>query len=69
MSKAIDVRGFSCPQPVLLVKKEIEAGENEITVTADESVARDNVKRLAENHGYQVDIHEDGDTITLILKK
>lgn len=69
MSKAIDVRGFSCPQPVLLVKKEIEAGENKITVTADEPVARDNVKRLAENHGYQVDIHEEDDTITLILKK
>jgi TusA-related sulfurtransferase len=69
VSVTIDVRGLSCPQPVLLVQKKIEAQETEITVTADEAVARDNVRRLAENHGYQVTVKEEDDTITLVLKK
>jgi TusA-related sulfurtransferase len=69
VSVTIDVRGLSCPQPVLLVQSKIDAQETDITVTADEAVARDNVKRIAENHGYQVTIHEDGNTITLQLRK
>jgi TusA-related sulfurtransferase len=69
VSVTIDVRGLSCPQPVLLVQKEIEKKETEITVTADEAVARDNVKRLAENHGYRVDILEEAESIVLTLRK
>lgn len=69
MGVTIDVRGLSCPQPVLLVQKQIEAQETLITVTADEAVARDNIKRLAENHGYQVDIRKEGEIIILQLKQ
>lgn len=54
---------------MLLVQKEIDKKAKDITVTADEAVARDNVKRLAENHGYQVTVQEEGNTITLTLKK
>jgi len=58
MIKEIDVRGLSCPQPVFLTKKAIDAGESEITVTANDAAARDNIKRLAENSGYDVQIEK-----------
>ncbi len=70
MAKEIDVRGLSCPQPVLLTKKAIDAEEKEIMVIADDIVARDNVKRLAENSGYDVKIEEkEADFVLNIIKK
>ena len=70
MAKGIDVRGLSCPQPVFLTKQAIDAGETEIVVTADDTVARDNVKRLADNSGYAVNIEEkDENFILSIVKK
>lgn len=69
MAKEIDARGLSCPQPVLLTKKAIDAGETEITVVVNEMVARDNVNRLAENSGYNVEIEEAGEDITLKIGK
>ena len=69
MAKEIDVRGLSCPQPVFLTKKAIDAGETEIIVIANDMCARDNVKRLAENSGYNVEIEEVGEDITLKIGK
>lgn len=69
MAKEIDARGLSCPQSVLLTKKAIDAGETEITVVVNEMVARDNVNRLAENSGYNVEIEEAGEDITLKIGK
>lgn len=70
MMKEIDVRGLACPQPVFLTKQAIDAGETEITVTANDAVARDNIKRLAENSDYDVAIEQkDSDFIMKITKK
>jgi TusA-related sulfurtransferase len=70
MAKEIDVRGLSCPQPVFLTKQAIDAGETEIVVTANDMVARENVKRLAENSGYSVSIEEiDEDFVLSIARK
>ena len=69
MVKEIDARGLSCPQPVFLTKKAIDAGDTEIVITVDDTVARDNVKRLAENSGYNVKIEETGEEITLRIEK
>ncbi len=59
----VDVRGFSCPIPVVRTKKAI--GENpkeEITVLVESAVSKENVSRLAQSEGYQVKIEtvEDG---------
>jgi len=69
MAKEIDARGLSCPQPAFLTRKAIDSGETEITATVNDMVARDNVKRLAENSGYTVTIEENGDDITLKIVK
>ena len=69
MSKVIDARGLSCPQPVILVMKAIERGEFPIEAIVDTATARENVSRMAQKSGCQVEITpEDGD-FRLIVKK
>jgi len=69
MTKEIDIRGLFCPQPVLLVKKAIDAGEREIVVLADDATAIGNVKRLAKNNGYIVKEVEGKNNHTLLMIK
>lgn len=69
--KTIDARGLSCPQPVMLVRKEISemtAGVAEVLL--DSGTAQDNVTRLAENSGWNVTAENLADgTYRLTLKK
>lgn len=48
MAKLIDARGLACPKPVILAKKELDAGETELTVLVDNDVAVQNLTRLAQ---------------------
>ena len=61
----VDARGLSCPQPVLMTKKALEASPSakcfEIIV--------DNGTRFAQNAGFTVSVSEDGDDFHLTLKK
>lgn len=64
----IDVRGFSCPIPVVRTDK--ATGENPkevITVLMDSVVSRENVSRLAKSKGYSVEIEDVGDGFRLRL--
>jgi len=58
--KELNIRGLSCPQPVMLVKIAIDAGDKEIAVLADDPTAVENIKRLAENNGFDVEIIQQG---------
>jgi len=63
MAITVDARGFNCPTPVIKTKNAMENSpeENIITIVNNDA-ARENVKRLAENSGYQVSLSEkDGD--------
>lgn len=68
MSKAIDARNLSCPQPVVLTKKALEAAD-EVTIIVDNEAARDNVSRLGASEGCEVSIEAQEDGIYLTLKK
>ncbi len=51
----VDVRGFSCPIPVVKAKKAMEDSPGEVlTVLVETEVSRENVSRLAESRGYSV---------------
>ena len=50
--KEIDARGLACPQPVILTKKAIQAGEKALSVRVDNAAAVENLKRLADSQGY-----------------
>ena len=56
MSKFIDAMGKACPMPVVLAKKEIDAGERNITVAVDNEIAVGNLKRLAAGSGLEVKV-------------
>lgn len=51
--KEIDARGLACPQPVILTRKAMLAGEKQLTVRVDNAPAVENLKRLAGSQGYQ----------------
>ena len=64
----VDVRGFSCPVPVVKTKKAIETNPGkELTVLVETAVSKENVSRLAENQGYSVHIEKVDDEFKLIL--
>jgi TusA-related sulfurtransferase len=52
MQKAIDARGLSCPQPVLMTIQAMQQGENEISVIVDNEASFENVSRAATAKGY-----------------
>ncbi len=69
MAQTVDVRGLSCPQPVIVVKKAIDKGEFPLTVLLDAMVACENVKRMAESIGYSVSVEEKENEFLLDIKK
>lgn len=70
MAKTIDARGLLCPEPVLLVKRVIdkEPGGN-FEVLVDNSAAKENVTRFAENKGWKVNVTPQGNEYLLTLNK
>ena len=51
----IDVRGFSCPIPVVKTKKAIDDSPGAVlTVLVETEVSKENVSRLAQSRGYTV---------------
>ncbi len=66
----VDARGLACPQPVVLSMKalaEMESGK--VIVSVDNEVARDNVKRMAENEGCTVTVEGKGDGFELQITR
>ena len=64
----VDVRGFSCPIPVVKTKQAMEENPNEVlTVLVETAVSRENVSRLAESKGYSVKAEEIGGEYRLVL--
>jgi len=57
--KELDVRGLACPEPVILIKKAIEAGETEILVVSDSTVAAENIQSLAKKMNYNTEVTTD----------
>ena len=71
MSKTIDARGLSCPQPVLLTLNEIKnAGETELIVLVDTDTAKENVSRAAESQGCRVtDVRPDRGDYQIVISR
>ncbi|MBA7505365.1 hypothetical protein ES706_04032 [subsurface metagenome] len=64
----VDVRGFSCPIPVVRTNKAIEENPNEpVTVLVESSVSKENICRLARSKGYSIKVDEVEDGFRLLL--
>jgi tRNA 2-thiouridine synthesizing protein A len=59
--KELDVRGLSCPMPLMHTKKAIDGDPAEILVHADSGTAKANVVALLQDSGYHVTIDEADD--------
>lgn len=69
MSKTVDARGLSCPQPVIMVENAIELGEFPIEVLVDSVTSRENVRRMATRNGCKVEVVEKDDEFLLVLTR
>lgn len=69
MTTQVDARGLSCPQPVILTRKAVEAGDFPIEVLVETVTSRENVKRAAEKAGCAVQVEEVGDEFKLTLTR
>jgi TusA-related sulfurtransferase len=59
--KEVDVRGLSCPMPLMHTKKGLADAPAEILVHADSGTAKANVSALLADEGYTVTVEENGD--------
>lgn len=69
VSEIVDGRGRPCPQPVIMTKKVLEKEPSKVKVLVDNQVACQNVTRLAEKMGYEVEITEKESEFSLYLSK
>ena len=69
MHKMIDAAGKACPIPVILAKKEIDAGTGLFTIKVDNDIAVQNLQRLAESQGYAQSVQEAGGLFTVFFFK
>jgi len=64
----VDVRGLSCPLPVVKTKKAMDENPGQpIAVLTDSETSKGNVTRLAESRGYKVEVEKVGDYYRLTL--
>ncbi len=70
MTKTIDARGLSCPQPVILAGKGLKDHKTgAITVLVDTMTQVYNVTRYAEKLGWAAGYEQKGDDFIITLKK
>jgi TusA-related sulfurtransferase len=70
MAETVDVRGLSCPIPVMRTKAALEATScGEVVVLLDEEVAKENVCRLARSLGCKVEVSEEAEEFKLIVTR
>lgn len=57
MNEVLDLRGLSCPIPLLRTKEAL-AGIEAVEVLVDEAAPRENIMKFARSQGYQVAVVE-----------
>ncbi|HRY12635.1 MAG TPA: sulfurtransferase TusA family protein [Syntrophomonadaceae bacterium] len=64
----VDARGLSCPIPVVRTKSAMDKNPQEpISVLLDSEVSLENVTRLAQSLGYEINLERSGDEYRLNL--
>jgi len=66
----LDVKGLSCPIPVIKTKKALDKGCRELQVTGTGNVARENVSKFASSQGFVVKlVNNSPDEWIIIISK
>lgn len=71
MSKIVDAKGLSCPQPVILALNAIKkAVDDELIILVDTDASKENVNRAAKAQGWETtDIKQENDGYKITLRK
>jgi len=70
MVDKIDARGLSCPQPVILTNRKIkEMGKGVFEILVDTDTSRENISRLAQQTGWDVEVKKADADYCLVLRK
>ncbi|HBY57178.1 MAG TPA: hypothetical protein DEG96_04880 [Candidatus Atribacteria bacterium] len=70
MNQNIDVRGLSCPLPVVAVRnKLLEMEKGILEVLIDTGTSKDNITRMAVNEGWKVVVREENGEYLLTISK
>jgi len=60
----LDARGISCPEPLLMLKKALQA-QADVTLLVDSKNAFENCESYAKKQSFAVDTEKDGDTFSM----
>jgi TusA-related sulfurtransferase len=70
MGDKIDARGLSCPQPVILTNRKMkEMGKGVFEILVDTNTSRENISRLAQQTGWDVEVKKTDADYCLVLRK
>ncbi len=59
MGRIVDARGLNCPEPVIMTKRAMDENHSiEITAIVSNETARENVSKLGQSQGYQVEVEK-----------
>ncbi len=68
MDRKLDLRGLSCPIPLIKTRDALaEAGV--VTVVVDEPAPRENIIKFAKSQNCQVDCTASGGEYTIVIRK
>ncbi|NPV08064.1 MAG: sulfurtransferase-like selenium metabolism protein YedF [Anaerolineae bacterium] len=62
----VDARGLACPQPVVLARRAMQTGET-VVITVDNITAAQNVSRMAQRAGWNVETEVSGDVYVITV--
>ncbi len=66
----LDVRGLSCPVPLLKVQKALqESGNNSLVILSDCATAKENISRFLDREGYSFTISQSGGNLQITVHK
>lgn len=68
MEKKLDLRGLSCPIPLLKTRDALAAAL-EVTVLVDEPAPRENILKFARSQGYRAECTAAGGEYTIVIRK
>ncbi len=66
--KEVDVRGLSCPEPVMMTAEALENADGPIKVLVSEAHQRTNVEKYAKDHGKKVTTTENGSEFEIVIE-
>jgi len=67
--KTVNAKNSVCPEPIAMLKAEINRGETELEVLLDNPISAFNVMRFLESNGFGVQLQDDEGTISISARK